>query len=171
MLSVNKSRGFTLIELLVTISIIAILFAIGLMAYSAVLKQGRDSKRQSDLRSIQSALEQYYSDQGFYPTGNFTGLDTLFYTDQTPVFNSSTGNPSPAASKTYMNLVPRDPTYTGTGRYYYWASPDACDNSNVKCASYCLYAWLEDSTPPANSKPQIGNCTNNTPYTFVVTPP
>ena len=57
-----KTRGFTLIELLVTVTIIAVLSAIGLVIYHVVLEQGRDSKRQSDLRTIQSALEQLLRD-------------------------------------------------------------------------------------------------------------
>ena len=55
----KKTTGFTLIELLITVSIIAVLSAIGLIAYSAAFRQGNDSKRHSDLRAIQSALEQY----------------------------------------------------------------------------------------------------------------
>ncbi len=92
-----KARGFTLIELLISISIIAILSAIGLVAYSTVLKQGRDSKRQSDLRSIQSALEQYYAKQFSYPSG-LTAL-------------SSGG---------YINIVPTDPD--PSRNYYYLQS-------------------------------------------------
>lgn len=159
-----KSRGFTLIELLVTISIIAILFSIGLMAYSAVLKQGRDSKRQSDIRSIQSALEQYFADQFFYPTA--AGLDNAFVVSSPPAFTSSTGNPSsPSPTKTYMNSVPQDPT--GTLRYRYETSPDGCDNSSTnRCTSYCLYANLEN---PGPGRPT--SCTTNPSYSFAVTPP
>jgi len=111
-----KSRGFTLIELLITISIIAILSAIGLVAYSSVAKQGRDSKRQSDLRSIQSALEQYNSDLGSYPAAL-----------------PAVGIPlkSPDNTKTYLNQMPGD---SDSSRTYYYA---------VVGTSYCLYAQLD----------------------------
>lgn len=150
-----KSRGFTLIELLITISIIAILSAIGMVAYSVVLKQGRDSKRQSDLRSIQSALEQYYADQFYYPQDN--------------IFSGSSLR---ANGKTYLNTIPTDPT--GSLPYDYSpfylappASPVTCNNavgSSNKCNYYCLYANLE------NSNPGKGTCTD-TRYNFAVTPP
>lgn len=161
-----KNRGFTLIELLVTVSIIAVLSAIGLVIYHVVLEQGRDSKRQSDLRTIQSALEQYYADQFFYPTGN--GLDTALKAETPPAFTSSTGNPSPPSSvKTYINSLPKDPLNSDTWKYYYWASPEGCDNSTAptaKCTGYCIYTNLENSTPGT------GNCTA-TGYNFAVTPP
>lgn len=140
----SPKKGFTLVELLVTISIIGILSVIGMVAYSSVLRQGRDSKRQSDLRSIQSALEQYYADQFYYPAG------------------ITVGSALTAGGKTYLNTIPSDPT--GSPQYSYTASPDGCDNTTVKCSSYCLYAKLE------NSSPGTGNCTN-TAYNFAVTPP
>lgn len=160
--------GFTLVELLVTISIIAILSAIGLVIYSSVIKQGRDSKRQSDLRSIQSALEQYYADQLFYPTESVDGkgLDNQLGKTPPQSFTNAVGNPSLSiGTKVYMNVLPEDPVYKqGSGRYYYWADPSGCDNSTTKCTSYCLYAKLE------NSNPGIGNC-SNTAWNFAVIPP
>lgn len=60
-------QGFTLIELLVVISIIAILSTIGLTIYSSAQKQARMSKRISDLKAIQSALQVYYSANKTYP--------------------------------------------------------------------------------------------------------
>lgn len=139
-----KKSGFTLIELLVTISIISILSVIGVIIYTSVLKQGRDSKRQSDLRSIQSALEQYYADQFYYPA------------------TITIGSALSGGGKTYLNTIPSDPT--GVKQYSYTALPEACDNSATKCTGYCLYAKLENSTPG------IGSCTN-TLYNFAVTPP
>lgn len=105
----ERSRsGFTLIELLVTISIIAIITAIGFVAYSTVSKQGRDAKRQSDLKSIQSALEQYRADQGNYPANL-----------------PSVGSPiiSPDGSKTYLSQLPEDPR---GGGYFYTSAGGSC---------------------------------------------
>jgi prepilin-type N-terminal cleavage/methylation domain-containing protein len=114
----SKTRGFTLIELLIVVSIISILASIGLVVYTSVLKQGRDSKRQSDLRSIQSALEQYYADQLYYPSAPLPGADSPLK--------------SPDNTKTYINRMPSDPT---PSRSYYYA---------VVGTSYCLYAYLEN---------------------------
>ena len=123
-----QKKGFTLVELLVTISIIAILSAIGLVLYSTVLKQGRDSKRQSDLKSIQLALEQYVNDQGFYPAPSPSSL-----TPGTGALTTSTGNPtSPApALKTYMSIIPNDSN--SSTPYVYVALKDGatCNNSSI----------------------------------------
>ncbi len=161
----ERSRsGFTLIELLITISIIAVLAAIGFVSYTTVLKSGRDSKRQSDLRSIQSALEQYHNDQGFYPTD--PGMNIL-NADPPVAFTSSTGNPSPPATvKIYLNSPPKDPL--GSPRYCYLPSPrTACDNSPTdRCTGYSLYAKLENGpTSPTYT------CGGATTYNFRVTPP
>lgn len=150
------TKGFTLIELLITISIIAILSAIGLVSYSIVMKQGRDAKRQSDLRSIQSALEQYYADQFFYPSTVTFGSD----------LTNSTGNPNTVVTpKTYFKTIPNDLNLT----YLYTVLPAGCSNlstSTNKCSNYCLYAKLENlSALPLN------NCTPGGQYNFAVTPP
>ena len=66
----KKRKGFTLLELLVSISIIGVLVSLGVASYSTAQKKARDSKRQGDLRTIQNAMEQYYSVCGYkYPTG------------------------------------------------------------------------------------------------------
>ncbi len=69
-----KKIGFTLLEMLVVIGIIAILVSLGSVSYSSAQKKARDSKRKSDLSTIQNALEQYYSICGYvYPTSITSG--------------------------------------------------------------------------------------------------
>ncbi len=137
----NKLSGFTLIELLIVIGIIAVLAAAGLAIYTKVSQNARDARRQSDLRSIQSALEQYNSDQFFYPN---TPGNTFPWG---AAFTNSTGNPDAATlPKTYLNSVPTDPTVGTTTPYYYVAQPGICNNTATKCTSYCLYANMENSS-------------------------
>lgn len=114
----TSKKGFTLIELLVVISIIAILSAIGMVVYTKSLQNAKDGKRQSDLRSIQSSLEQHYADQGSYPSS----LSSL-----------SSG------SKVYMTTIPKDPR----GTDYSYVST-GCGPSST---GYCLRADME-GTPP-----------------------
>lgn len=137
----KNSKGFTLIELLIVISIIAILSLIGLVAYTTFLKNSRDAKRQSDLKFIQSALEEYHSDQIYYPklgSGTCPSIgDGLFRVGC--ALTNKTG------SKTYITQIPKDPT--GNPEYTYLPSPSACDNSSTttSCTSYCLFVQLENT--------------------------
>jgi len=122
----QHKRGFTLLELLVSITIIAVLTAIGIVSYSSVNKRSRDVKRKSDLEQIRSALEMYRSDNGAYPnigSGflNAQGLDTDL------------------VDSGYMPQVPGDPSSGGV--YYY----DAIDTGGVY-TSYCICADLETIT-------------------------
>ncbi len=71
-----RKIGFTLLELLVVIGIIAVLVSLGSVSYTSAQKKARDSKRKSDLKTIQNALEQYYSVCGYvYPNSLGTSIN------------------------------------------------------------------------------------------------
>ena len=65
----NK-KGFTLIELLVVIAIIGLLSTLAVVALGSARVKARDSKRVSDLKQVQTALELYYTDQNAYGCAN-----------------------------------------------------------------------------------------------------
>ncbi|HEY4508044.1 MAG TPA: prepilin-type N-terminal cleavage/methylation domain-containing protein [Candidatus Paceibacterota bacterium] len=64
----KASRGFTLIELLVVIAIIGILSSVVLASLNSARTKARDTRRVSDLKQIQVALELYYDANSKYPT-------------------------------------------------------------------------------------------------------
>ncbi len=64
----RRIGGFTLIELLVVIAIIGILSSVVLASLNTARLKARDTRRVSDIRSIQLALEFYYDSLGQYPT-------------------------------------------------------------------------------------------------------
>lgn len=68
----KQRKGFTLVELLVVISIIGLLSTLAVVALNQARVRARDSKRLSDVKQIQTALEIYYADQGAYPIGDLT---------------------------------------------------------------------------------------------------
>jgi len=65
----SSKKGFTLIELLVSVSIIAILLGFITARYQTIEKQGRDTRRKSDLAQYRLAVENYAAVNNYlYPT-------------------------------------------------------------------------------------------------------
>lgn len=144
-----KSKGFTLVELLVAISIIAIISGIGFMSLGAVQRSGRDAQRESDLRTIQSALQQYYADKNFYPVSNLDDLTT--------------------GTKKYLKSVPEDPLEEDYG-YIARSSASAtttCSNTATnpsdKCHYYALCTKME-------TKSNALTLCSSTDYNFEINP-
>lgn len=71
-LALSEAKGFTLIELLVVIGILAVLFAIVLVAINPArqFSQANDTKRSSDVNALLNAIHQYAADN----RGNLTAL-------------------------------------------------------------------------------------------------
>lgn len=123
----NK-KGFTLIELLVVIAIIGLLSTLAVVALGSARVKARDSKRLSDLKQLQTALELYYTDQNAYPTGSGVALGAANY-----ACLNSTGLTTSGCANPYMGLVPLDPINTGANIYTYTAAS----------SSYTITAALE----------------------------
>lgn len=130
----RSKLGFTLIELLVTVGLIAIMSgaAISVMGPSS-RRYGRDSRRQSDLQSISSAMEIYRTDNGTYP--------------------ATTGWQSALTSGNYVRTVPGDPQVGNVYAYtaYYFnvqSTPVECQVATTRCPGYSLCSTLERSTTP-----------------------
>lgn len=109
-MKINK-KGFTLIELLVVIAIIGLLSTLAVVALGSAREKARDSKRLSDLKQVQTALELFYTDQSAYPTGTAVVLGT----DATCL--DSVGFKASGCTDPYMGLVPKDPQTGGTYSY------------------------------------------------------
>ena len=62
----QDEKGFTLIELLVVILIIGILAAIALPAFLNQRAKAQDTTAKSDVRTAQTAMETYYTDNQTY---------------------------------------------------------------------------------------------------------
>lgn len=117
------NEGFTLVELLVVISIIGVLLALSLSAFSSTKKSARDGKRKADLEQIRSALEIYRTDCKTYPAAVSFG-------------NPLTGAETPCLTNIYMAEVPKD-SLTPTYDYRY---------NGISQNSYALCAYLETVT-------------------------
>lgn len=120
-----KNKGFTLIELLVSISIIAILTVLASLSFARAQKNGRDQRRMDDLKSIQTAAEQYYFLSGGYPPA------IGYYR---PTASAWTVN-----GQVVLNKFPNDPrSMSGVGITYV--------ATNITTNSYCVCATVENTT-------------------------
>src|SRR5438270_13715004 len=69
MISLKKrDQGFTIVELLIVIVVIGILALLVITTYSGIQQKARNSKRQTDVQAIQTHLEAFYSQNGYYPS-------------------------------------------------------------------------------------------------------
>lgn len=87
----EKEKGFTLIELLVVIIIIGILAAIAIPVFMNQRQKAVDSSVQSDLRSIATAVEDYWVEKQSYPTSLGGDAEAGYTLDGDPLA-TSTGN-------------------------------------------------------------------------------
>ncbi len=130
----KNKQGFTLIELLVVIAIIGLLSTLAVVALSSARQKARDSKRLSDLKQLQTALELYYQDQTSpaYPTeASPVSLGTTNYI----CLNAASGFTTAGCSSPIMGLVPSDPGGSASSTAYSYTSTSG--------VSYLITATLE----------------------------
>lgn len=108
----NK-RGFTLIELLVVIAIIGLLSTLAVVALGSARLKARDSKRMSDLKQVQTALELYFTDKNAYPTA----AQAVTLGDENHACLNGTGFTTINCATPYMAMVPKDPVATANYLY------------------------------------------------------
>ena len=113
-----KMRGFTLIEMLVVVAIILVLSSVGIFSYNEASKKSRDTDRQSDLRTLQTAIGLYKQKNGRYPAG-CNGPNT--WSGQIGTTYACTGgsgqyitNLAPA----FIRFLPQDKRLNGTDSGY-----------------------------------------------------
>jgi prepilin-type N-terminal cleavage/methylation domain-containing protein len=148
-------NGFTLLELLVVLAIIAILIAIGVAAFSAAQLRARDAQRKSDLKTIASALENYYAVNKLYPKSS---LGTCSGTSFPPTLsrwfcsNDSINNSwdtLKSALLPFIKVLPKDPKDAGDptkicDTAFAYAYHSATDSGVNEGEQFILVAKLEN---------------------------
>ncbi|MBI4713735.1 type II secretion system protein [Candidatus Uhrbacteria bacterium] len=66
----STKPGFTLIEILVVVAIIALVGTFSAVAVNSARSKQRDATRLSNVRLVQSALEDYFNENNSYPPGD-----------------------------------------------------------------------------------------------------
>lgn len=70
----KKNKGFTFVELLVVITIIAVVFAAGVVSYTSISKNSRDARRKADIEAIRQTVEMCRSITGVYPASIYPNI-------------------------------------------------------------------------------------------------
>lgn len=109
-------RGFTLIELLVVVAIIGILSSVVISSINQARSKARDTKRISDVRQIQNALEMYFADNGYYP--EYTGLDYRCNTNLITASPAGKNSLAVLKSSGYIKEIPSDPLNISSSTNY-----------------------------------------------------
>lgn len=161
----NKMRGFTLLELIVVIAIIGVLSVVVLPNFATALQRGRDGRRVSELKGLQSDLFLYYQQYGGYPTSLSTTIPAatnLYYgwsaltaskvedrlpsgaNNGTQVAGSAVNN---VANTTYKYVAVGCPTNPGA------TAPVATDI----CQGYVIWTQLESTNVALNDDADVYN--------------
>ncbi|MDE2001442.1 MAG: type II secretion system protein [Patescibacteria group bacterium] len=135
----RDTQGFTLIELLVVMAILAILFALVLVAVNPVrqTQQANNTQRASDINAIVNAVNQYAADnKGALPSGITTSLK-LIGTTLSACDASLCGSETPQANcvdlsgsiaPKYIAAIPHDPTTGNDSNTRYGIKITGVDN-------------------------------------------
>ena len=127
MIKIRKQSAFTLVELLVVIAIIGLIATLSVIVLGNARSKSRDSKRVSDIKQVQTALELFFSDQGRYPTVTEWNTGSLY----------ATGT---LGTTTYIAKLPNDPN----NLIYKYASRD-------NGANYEIIYYLENNSGSLNT--------------------
>lgn len=148
MISLKKrnlnSKGFTIVELLIVIVVIGILALLVITTYSGIQAKARNSKRQTDVQAIQTQLEAFFSQNGYYPNlgdmnsttwldTNMKSLDQNALIDPSNPTDSKTLASSPTAKQYSYQVTQSDGT----------TSCEGSGNADTSCAKYTLTATYE----------------------------
>lgn len=169
----HRRSGFTIVELLVVIVVIGILSSITILVYASQSKSSRDAQRVASVTAIASALENYYSQNGEYPSctvinsssATLTALPAL--TAQTLISpKASTGSASSLLCGTALS-----PSSMGD-KYVYVGDGSSICNTGSSCRYWTLQYWKEaDNTVGSiNSKHQAATVNVAAPTGVSTTP-
>ncbi len=128
-----QRNGFTLIEFLIVIALIGVVASFGSVRFVGAQKGGRDTRRMSDIKQYQNALEIYASkNNGTYPpiaASLITELCTGAYIEAA----ACPTDPNTTLSADDYWYAPDDPV--APGAYVLWASLEKTNDYFVVCSN------------------------------------
>lgn len=153
----NKKKGFTLIELLVVVAIIGLLATMVAVSLTSARSRARDSRRVSDIRNIENALELYYSAYLNYPQN----LDVLLQTATGTGYLQRKTMPTDPQGNTYCYAYGIDLTST-LNRVNFYHIGALLENRNSDFLQEDV-DYVSSDTPGvvdwvASTNPGVGSC-------------
>ncbi len=145
MISLKKRQsGFTIVELLIVIVVIAILATLVIVTFTGIQQKARDSQRQTDINAVDSQLEAFYAQNGYYPTYTDLISPTFISTSLKGLDPQSLIGPK---TGTLVNASTAATNPAGDGYTYFTNGCTATDPSSATngCTSFTLKAQLEGS--------------------------
>lgn len=144
----KSQAGFTLLELLVVIAIIGALAGVVGLAVNQARIKGRDAKRAGDMRQFITALDQYYIQNGTYPTGTASSGALGSLLSDPGAFDSSLEPLIPNYVPMFPSApLPADGSCENLGRggnnYWYDVSSDGITYTLTFCLGKGTESWPE----------------------------
>jgi prepilin-type N-terminal cleavage/methylation domain-containing protein len=145
MISLKKrnlgNRGFTIVELLIVIVVIGILALLVITTYSGIQAKARNAKRQTDIQAVQTQLEAFFSENGYYPSLANMNDTSFLNTSMKSLDQNALIDPSNSSNSKTLASTP-------TAKQYSYAVTDAngqpCGTPDAtNCAKYTLTAEYE----------------------------
>ena len=141
MISLKKhNKGFTIVELLIVIVVIGILALLVITTYSGIQAKARNSKRQTDIASLQTQLEAFFSQNGYYPSLTDMNSAAWLTTNMKSLDQNALIDPSNPTQSTTLVAAP-------VAKSYAYAVTDSsgasCEATDTNCAKYTLTATYE----------------------------
>ena len=142
----KKQQGFTIVELLIVIVVIGILAALVITTYTGIQAKARNSKRQTDVNSIQTQLEAYFAQNGHYPSLTDMNSSSWLSTNMKSLDTGALQDPQGSSQTLVASPVAKSYSYAVTN-----SSSTSCESDDTTCAQYTLTATLEGGGTYAKS--------------------
>ena len=144
----KRNSGFTIVELLIVIVVIGILALLVITTYSGIQAKARNAKRQTDVASIQTQLEAFFSQNGYYPSLTDMNSGTWLSANMKSLDQNALIDPSNATQSKTLVAAPAAKSYAYAVKD---SSGNSCEATDTNCAQYTLTATYEGTVNGATT--------------------
>ena len=140
----KRSQGFTIVELLIVIVVIGILALLVITTYSGIQAKARNAKRQSDMQALQTQLEAFYQQNGYYPSRTDMNTASWLAANMKNLDTNALVDPSSSCTPATTGCLVATPTAKSYSYAVFQSDgATACETTDTTCAVYTLTATYE----------------------------